>query len=172
VANCAVGSNDKNVWLFDLSSGKPVLTDAENLAVDLSKSQVFDFDAVLANGQSGPIFFSSTEEGVLWEGDVSGGRLIVTGITKSSPEGGSIIAVAPGWRSDSSGYIRNPPIQDEIERRRTSMEQSTTAPAAAHNLLLSVVELTGEHANISINSSIDGCCACCSLRRSSTLRLV
>jgi hypothetical protein len=95
VANCAVGSSDKNVWLFDLSSGKPVLSDAENLAVDLSKSQVFDFNAVLANGQSGPIFFSSTEEGFLWEGDVSGGRLIVTGITKSSPEGGSIIAVAP-----------------------------------------------------------------------------
>ena len=95
VANCAVGSSDKNVWLFDLSSGKPVLSDAENLAVDLSRSQVFDFDAVLANGQSGPIFFSSTEEGFLWEGNVSGGRLIVTGITKSSPEGGSIIAVAP-----------------------------------------------------------------------------
>ena len=95
VANCAVGASDKNVWLFDLSSGRPVLTDAENLAVDLSKSQVFDFDAVLANGQSGPIFFSSTEEGVLWEGDISGGHLIVTGITKSSPEGGSIMAVAP-----------------------------------------------------------------------------
>ena len=95
VANCAVGSSDKNVWLFDLSLGKPVLSDAENLAVDLSKSQVFDFDAVLANGQSGPIFFSSTEEGLLWEGDVSGGRLIATGVTKSSPEGASIIAVAP-----------------------------------------------------------------------------
>ena len=95
VANCAVGSNDKNLWLFDLSSGKPILSDAENLAVDLSKSQVFDFDAVLASGPNGPIFFSSTEEGFLWEGDVVGGRLVVTGITKSSPEGGSIIAIDP-----------------------------------------------------------------------------
>jgi hypothetical protein len=95
VANCAVGASDKNVWLFDLSSGKPILSDAENLVVDLSRSQVFDFDAVLANGEKGPIFFSSTEEGLLWEGDVSGGQLIVTGVTKSSPEGGSIIAVAP-----------------------------------------------------------------------------
>ncbi|RBP10581.1 hypothetical protein DFR50_11867 [Roseiarcus fermentans] len=95
VANCAVGLTDKNVWLFDLSSGKPVLSDAENLAVDLTKSQVFDFDAVLAEGESGPIFFSSTEEGLLWEGDVSRGRLIVTGVTKSSPEGGSVIAVGP-----------------------------------------------------------------------------
>jgi hypothetical protein len=52
VANCAVGPSDKNTWLFDLSSGKPVLSDAENLAVDISKSQVFDFDAVLVNGPS------------------------------------------------------------------------------------------------------------------------
>jgi WD40 repeat protein len=95
VANCAVGSSDKNLWLFDLSSGKPILSDSENLVVDLFKSQVFDFDAVLANGPNGPIFFSSTEEGFLWEGDVLGGRLVVTGITKSSPEGGSIIAIAP-----------------------------------------------------------------------------
>ncbi|MET4320759.1 hypothetical protein [Bradyrhizobium sp. WSM1417] len=95
VANCAVGSSDKNLWLFDLSSGTPVLSDAESLAVDLSKSQVFDFDAVLVNGTNGPIFFSSTEEGILWEGEVRSGQLVVTGITKSSPEGGSIIARAP-----------------------------------------------------------------------------
>ncbi len=64
VANCAVGVSDKNLWLFDLSSGKPILSDAENLVVDLSRSQVFDFDAVLVNSPHGPIFFSSTEEGL------------------------------------------------------------------------------------------------------------
>ncbi|KQW78282.1 hypothetical protein ASC89_15960 [Devosia sp. Root413D1] len=96
VVNCAVGSADKNLWLFDLSSGTPVLSDAENLALDLSRSQVFNFDADLVAGADGPMFFSSTEEGLLWVGGIEGGQLIVTGITKSSPEGGSVVDVAPG----------------------------------------------------------------------------
>jgi WD40 repeat protein len=96
VANCAVGSADKNLWLFDLSSGTPVLADAENLAVDLFKSQVFDFDADLAPGKSGPVFFSSTEEGLLWMGSATEGQLVVSGVTKSSTEGGSIMDVSPG----------------------------------------------------------------------------
>lgn len=95
VANCAVGSTDKNLWLFDLSSGAPVLADAENLAIDLFKSQIFDFDADLAPGANGPVFFSSTEEGLLWMGSATGGQLIVSGVTKSSTEGGSIMDVSP-----------------------------------------------------------------------------
>lgn len=96
VANCAVGFGDKNVWLFDLSSGSPVLSDAENLAVDLTRSQVFNFDADLDAAAGGElVFYSSTEEGLLWMGKVSDGQLVVTGVTKVSPEGGSIVDVAP-----------------------------------------------------------------------------
>jgi hypothetical protein len=96
VANCAVGFGDKNVWLFDLASGAPVLADAENLAVDLTRSQVFNFDADLDVAAGGElVFYSSTEEGLLWMGSVTNGQLVVTGVTKVSPEGGSIIDVAP-----------------------------------------------------------------------------
>lgn len=95
IANCAVGSSDKNLWLFDLSSGTPVLKDAENLALDLTRSQVFDFSAALAVNGDGPLFFASTEEGLLWEGRIDSGHLLVTGITKSSSEGGSVVALSP-----------------------------------------------------------------------------
>ncbi|TPK95304.1 MULTISPECIES: WD40 repeat domain-containing protein [unclassified Mesorhizobium] len=95
VANCAVGSADKNLWLFDLKSGRPELSDAEDLALDTFRSQVFDFDADLAKEDSKILFFSSTEEGLIWMGDIESGQLIITGVTKSSPEGGSIMAVSP-----------------------------------------------------------------------------
>ena len=97
VANCAVGFEDKNIWLFDLASGMPVLADAENLALDTTRAQVFNFDADLDAAVGGALtFFSSTEEGLLWMGNVTDGQLVVTGVTKVSPEGGSIIDVAPG----------------------------------------------------------------------------
>lgn len=95
MANCAVGPDDKNLWLYDLSSGRPVLQDAENLALDLFRSQVFDFDADLVQGSDGPIFFSSTEEGMVWMGRAAGGQLLVSGITKSAPEGGSVMDISP-----------------------------------------------------------------------------
>ncbi len=95
VANCSVGPTDKNVWLFDLSTGKPVLSDAENLALDTFRSQTFNFDADLFPGRDGTSFVSSTEEGLIWKGDIEDGQLVITGIGKSSPEGGSVIDVSP-----------------------------------------------------------------------------
>ena len=101
VANCAVGSTDKNIWLFDLGGGGPTLVDAENLAIDPGRSQTFNFDVDLVSvpGTAGAKptlnFFSSTEEGLIWGGRIEDNQLIVTGVTKVSPEGGAVMAVAP-----------------------------------------------------------------------------
>jgi hypothetical protein len=96
-----VGSADKNIWLFDLAGGRPKLLDAENLALDPGRSQTFNFDVDLVSvaGKSGAkpalAFFSSTEEGLIWGGRIEDDQFIVTGVTRVSPEGGAVMAVAP-----------------------------------------------------------------------------
>lgn len=92
LANCSVGQADKNVWLYNLSSGKPTLRDSENLALDTQRSQVFNFSAILVSGDEGPVFFSSTEEGLLWQGKIDDDQLVVTGVTKVASDGGAILS--------------------------------------------------------------------------------
>jgi hypothetical protein len=94
VANCSVGAADKNIWLFDLSSGQPVLRDSENLVLDSQRAQTFNFDAILLKSDGSAGFFSSTEEGLLWEGKIDDDQLIVTGVTKIAPDGGAILREA------------------------------------------------------------------------------
>jgi hypothetical protein len=83
VANCAVGATDRNLWAYavDTAAGRITLTDAINLAVDATAPQVFNFDVVWGAGPThSRAFFSSTEEGILWVGTVSGeGKLLVLG---------------------------------------------------------------------------------------------
>jgi WD40 repeat protein len=101
LGNCAVGSQDKNIWLFDLSQGHPNLLDAENLALDTGRAQVFNFDVdlILVPGKGGEAptltFFSSTEEGLMWQGRADNDQLTVTGVTRISPEGGAVMTVSP-----------------------------------------------------------------------------
>ena len=109
VANCAVGNADRNAWLFDLSSGHPVLLDAENLVQDSKRAQVFDFDAILVTGAGGGVdFFAATEEGLLWQGRVDGRRLIVDGFAKPATDGAAVIASSPNDAlvASASGSIR------------------------------------------------------------------
>jgi WD40 repeat protein len=91
LSNCSVGQADKNIWLYDLSTGTPLLRDSENLVLDTQRPQVFNFDAVLVPSKDGPIFFSSTEEGLLWEGKIDGNQLVTTAVTKVASEGGAIL---------------------------------------------------------------------------------
>jgi hypothetical protein len=83
VANCAVGSADRNLWAYqiDIVSGRIALADAINLAIDSTAPQVFNFDVVWGTVPgSTRAYFSSTEEGVLWVGTVAGdGKLSVLG---------------------------------------------------------------------------------------------
>lgn len=83
VANCAVGSADRNLWAYsvDANSGRIVLTDAVNLVVDSGAPQVFNFDVAWGRELTGRrTFYSSTEEGLLWVGGASArGTLSVLG---------------------------------------------------------------------------------------------
>jgi hypothetical protein len=95
VANCAVGADDRNLWLFDLSGGTPRLSDSANLVVDTQRSQTFNFEVEFIGQSNNPGFFSSTEEGVLWRGEIKDGQLILSGVTKVSSEGGAVLDKAP-----------------------------------------------------------------------------
>jgi hypothetical protein len=73
-----------------------VLQDSENLILDRGRAQVFNFDAVLVGTSTHGIeFFSSTEEGVLWEGTIGSGKIAVTDITKIVPDGGAALRATP-----------------------------------------------------------------------------
>lgn len=95
VANCAVGADDRNLWLFDLSGGEPVLRDAINLRLDPQRAQVFNFDVELLAVAGGLRFFASTEEGLLWRGEVREGRLVATGQARIADQGGASIDASP-----------------------------------------------------------------------------
>jgi len=83
VANCAVGSADRNLWAYtvDVASAQITLTDAVNLVIESNAPQAFNFDVAWGvRTTSGGAFFSSTEEGVLWVGNASAsGKLSVLG---------------------------------------------------------------------------------------------
>lgn len=95
VANCAVGADDHNLWLFDLASGEPVLSDAINLRLDAQRTQVFNFDIELVANAGTVHFFASTEEGLLWRGQIRDGRLVAAGQARIADQGGASIDASP-----------------------------------------------------------------------------
>lgn len=78
VANCSVGSSDKNLWYYwiDGNDWSVTLRDSKNLMVDRSAPQVFNFDVTWGWYFDGPCFFSATEEGELWMGTIEGNRTL------------------------------------------------------------------------------------------------
>ena len=70
VANCSVGSSDKNLWYYWINGNdwSVTLRDSINLIVDTSRAQVFNFDVNWGWYTGGLCFFSATEEGQLWMG--------------------------------------------------------------------------------------------------------
>lgn len=73
VANCSVGSEDKNLWYYwiDADDWSITLRDSTNLKVNPDAPQVFNFDVIWASYSGGICFFSSTEEGALWMGTIT-----------------------------------------------------------------------------------------------------
>ena len=72
VANCAVGKNDSNLWLFKLNSNSSFeFLDSVNLVVDTSLSQVFDFSLATVQSEDNTLWFAGTQEAVVWYGNVS-----------------------------------------------------------------------------------------------------
>lgn len=92
VANCSVGPQDRNLWYYWINSSdwSVTLQQSVNLIVDTSRAQVFNFDVVWGMSQNHVVFYSATEEGVLWMGNVLGG----TGGNKLSVIGYQKVAVA------------------------------------------------------------------------------
>jgi hypothetical protein len=76
VANCSVGSEDKNLWYYWINSDDWSITlrDSTNLKVNPDAPQVFNFDVIWALYSKGICFFSSTEEGALWMGTITSGQ--------------------------------------------------------------------------------------------------
>ncbi|HUZ25285.1 MAG TPA: hypothetical protein VMV07_16135 [Streptosporangiaceae bacterium] len=75
VSNCSVGPDDYNLWYYSIQTAPwgVTLLDKTNLIIDTQRAQVFDFDAIWGSYASGPCWFASTEEGVLWMGTADTG---------------------------------------------------------------------------------------------------
>jgi hypothetical protein len=100
VANCSVGPEDFNLWSYhvDQESWHIEVRDRANLCLQPTAPQVFNFDVVFAAyEQDGLWFFSSTEEGALWMGRVSGsGRIDLEGHRYTGPALGSALCFQDG----------------------------------------------------------------------------
>jgi hypothetical protein len=92
--NCAVGSTQPNVWLFQVQADYSLtLVDSKILREDSSLPQVFAFCVCLSQDSQGPIWFVATEEGLLWSGRIVGDRLTVLGSQLVASHYGAALAV-------------------------------------------------------------------------------
>jgi hypothetical protein len=98
VANCSVGQQDKNLWLFRITDSGFTFLDACNLKCNAELNQIFNFcvDQGIVDGTQ--YFFSATQEGVVWVGTVEGGALCPIGTQKVSASSGAALSYAPGSR--------------------------------------------------------------------------
>lgn len=77
LANCSVGKEDKNLWLYKVSQNTITPLDSYNLIKDTTREQVFNFCVVLTSTQNELLFVASTEEGLLWLGKVENDKIKV-----------------------------------------------------------------------------------------------
>ena len=84
VANCSVGPADKNLWYYwiDGNDFSVTLRQAVNLIVDTTRPQVFNFDVTWGLNDGRIVFFSATEEGVLWMGSTTDTAIEIIGNQK------------------------------------------------------------------------------------------
>jgi hypothetical protein len=100
VANCSVGSHDKNLWYFQMNFDTAAIEfkDSFGLKVNPKRPQAFNFSVVWGQFEGGACWFSSTEEGALWMGTVAGNnRLSLIGYHEvTSPLGSALAYNAAG----------------------------------------------------------------------------
>jgi hypothetical protein len=92
LANCSVGKDDKNTWLYRIHEKGFEPIDAVNFKVDETREQVFNFcvdQAVVGENQ---YFFAATEEGLVWIGLVEERGLKILGKKKVSTNYGAALA--------------------------------------------------------------------------------
>jgi WD40 repeat protein len=95
LANCSVGTSDKNLWLYRLGTNQISLVDSLNLVKDTSLPQVFNFSVQLAALADNIYFFASTQEGLLWMGNILKDKLVTITNAKIAGDGGATIAFQP-----------------------------------------------------------------------------
>jgi len=93
LANCSVGSADKNLWLYRVSNNAISPLDSINLDKTPGLPQVFDFSVGFARKDKTDYFVASTEEGLLWLGKVSGDKLQTLTNAVVAPNGGAALSV-------------------------------------------------------------------------------
>lgn len=107
VANCSVGEQDHNLWLFDIDidAGQIHVRDRTDLKVNPARPQAFNFSVVWARYDGGTCWFSSTEEGALWMGTIDdAGRLSALGYQEVPTSLGSSLAFNAAGRLVMVGF--------------------------------------------------------------------
>ncbi len=95
LSNCAVGRGDRNLWLYRIEKNRFVYLDSKNLIENKNLEQVFSFDVgCIAEGKS-IHFLCSTQEGLLWFGQIKNDALQISDYKKVSPQGGAVLAIHP-----------------------------------------------------------------------------
>lgn len=98
VANCSVGEDDKNLWLFSIQDSGFTFLDAHNLKINTELNQVFNFCVDQGKVDGTQYFFSATQEGVVWVGMVEDNALRPLGSQKVSTNSGAALSYAPASR--------------------------------------------------------------------------
>jgi WD40 repeat protein len=93
LANCAVGKEDKNTWLYQINADNSLtLLDSINLKVNQNSDQVFNFRVELAFEDRALYFFAATGEGALWVGKIENSKLHPIGNYKVSMNQGAALS--------------------------------------------------------------------------------
>jgi hypothetical protein len=101
VVNCAVGSGDRNLWLFKIDDDRLSPRGSTNLVLDTTRKQVFAFGVAIVRVGSGLKVLATTEENLIWSAEVTEelgvGRRLRAGL---DPDAASALA----W-NDEAGLL-------------------------------------------------------------------
>ncbi len=105
LSNCTVGPSDRNLWLYQIEKDKFVYLDSKKLIANENLEQAFSFDVAAITQGENIYFFCSTEEGLLWFGQIENDSLRILNYKKVSPQGGAALTILPiSNRIASVGY--------------------------------------------------------------------
>lgn len=94
VTSCAVGEREPNLHLLRVEPGRLVPLDAARLKQDEKQAQVFSFSVVGTSHPIGPVFWVSTQEGLVWQLRVESDKLRVVGqVPVASSLGAALVYV-------------------------------------------------------------------------------
>ncbi|MCX6594724.1 MAG: hypothetical protein NTZ56_24690 [Acidobacteria bacterium] len=98
VANCSVGPDDRNLWLYAIEDLAFMALDSVNLKVNPALDQVFDFCVDQAVVDDNHYFFATTQEGVVWVGTAQDGKLNPIATQAVSTNYGAALSYQPDSR--------------------------------------------------------------------------